>query len=378
MANDGYSVAKALWKMNMDVDLAVNSSEFGMSLPEWEDGDISTNIDPYNTHRDAIKNTNLSDRIRYFDLQNNVKRKKRPFAKTMLRINLIRMIREYDIVEVHVPYVIFSQFSGIPNVVYDAGWIRHFPYQNGFYDKLARRGYSKAKGVIITNPDTFSISDELSYLDQKRIYFSPFAIDPEKYCLTPMEELRAKYINNNGILLFSPSRQSWMEKGNDKMIKAFARFVKIFPDSKLVAVDWSTDAQKSKELVRSLHISDKVEWIKPVAKKQLIQFYNVADIILDQFILGSWGTSTPEAMSCQKPVLMFYKEEYIKRAFGENPPILNSFTEEDIYSNLVKLAKDPDFRLSIGRKSREWIKKTHSPDIVAKKHLEILSLFAKV
>ena len=193
-----------------------------------------------------------------------------------------------------------------------------------------------------------------------------------------MEELRSKYINNNGILLFSPSRQCWFEKGNDKMIKAFARFVKIFPDSKLVAVDWSTDAQNSKDLVNSLHISEKVNWIKPVAKKHLIEFYNAADIILDQFILGSWGTTTPEAMSCQKPVLMFYKEEYIKRAFGENPPILNSFSEEDIFSNLVKLAKDPDFRISLGKKSREWIMKTHSPDIVAKKHLEILSQFVYV
>ena len=151
MANDGYSIAKPLWKMNMDVDLAVNSSEVEMYLPEWEDEDISTDIDPYNTHRDDIKNTNLSDRIRYFDL-NKVKRKKRPFAKTMARINLIRMVRDYDIVEVNVPYVIFSQFSGIPNVVYDSGWIRYFPYQNGFYDKLARRGYSKAKGVIINVP----------------------------------------------------------------------------------------------------------------------------------------------------------------------------------------------------------------------------------
>jgi glycosyltransferase involved in cell wall biosynthesis len=281
------------------------------------------------------------------------------------------MIREYDIVEVNGQYVIFSQFAGIPNVVYDYGWIRYFPYRNGFYDKLARRGYSKAKGVIITNPDTFSISDTLTYLDQQRIYFSPFAIDSEKYCPFPMEELRAKYINNNGILLFSPSRQHWEEKGNDKMIKAFARFVKIFPDSKLVAVDWSIDAQKSKDLVNSLHISDKVEWIKPVAKKHLIEFYNAADIILDQFILGSWGTATAEAMSCQKPVLMFYKEEYIKRAFGENPPILNSFSEDDIFSSLVKLAKDPDLRLSLGRKSREWIIKTHAPDIVAKKHLDI-------
>jgi glycosyltransferase involved in cell wall biosynthesis len=374
MANDGYSVAKGLWKMNEDVDLAVDSTDFGMALPEWEDGDISPNIDPYNIPRDAIKNTSLSDRICYIDLLNNRQRKKRPLDKTMVRINLIRMIREYDIVEVHVPWVIFSQFSGIPNVVYDAGWIRYFPYEKGFTAKLARRGYSKAKGVIITNPDTFSISDTLSYLDQKRISFSPFAIDPEKYFPTNMEDLRSNYIiNNDSLLLFSPSRQHWSEKGNDKMIKAFARFVKIFPDSKLVAVDWSVDAQKSKDLVNSLNIAEKVEWIKPVAKKQLIRYYNAADIILDQFILGSWGTATPEAMSCQKPVLMFYKEEYIQRAFGENPPILNSFSEEDIFSNLVKLAKDPDFRLSLGKKSREWIKKTHSPEIVAKNHLEILN-----
>ena len=63
----------------------------------------------------------------------------------MLRINLIRMIREYDIVEVNVPYVIYSQFSGIPNVVYDSGWIRYFPYRNGFYDKLAEGVIQKQK-----------------------------------------------------------------------------------------------------------------------------------------------------------------------------------------------------------------------------------------
>ena len=64
---------------------------------------------------------------------------------------------------------------------------------------------------------------------------------------------------------------------------------------------------------------------------------------MDQFVLGSWGTSTPEAMSCGKPVLMFYKKEFILRAFGEEPPILNSFSEEDIfkittsrYSNILQ------------------------------------------
>lgn len=376
MANDGYSVAKGLWKLNVDVDLAVNTSDFGMALPEWEDGDISDTTDPYNISNDQLKKTVLSDRIHYFDFLNKVTLRKNLVGKVMARINLIKMIREYDIVEVHVPFVIYSQFAGVPNVVYDAGWIRYFPYDHGIRAKLARRGYSKSKAIIITNPDTYAISDTLEYLNQKQIHFSPFAIDPEKYCPANNEDLRSRYIvHNDEILLFSPSRQIWKEKGNDKMIRAFARFVKVFPNSKLVIVDWSTDAQKSKDLVNSLNISEKVNWIKPVAKKRLIGYYNAADIILDQFVLGSWGTTTPEAMSCQKPVLMFYKEEYIKRAFGENPPILNSFNEEDIFLNLLKLAKDPDFRSLLGRKSREWIIKTHSPDIVAKKHLEILSQF---
>ena len=372
MANDGYAVAKALWKMNKDVDLAVNISDFGMALPEWEDGNISTKSDPYNLSTKDFDNKYLSSRIHYFDFLNKTKRKKKLLKKIKSRLDLIRMIRRYDVVEVHVPYVIYSQFSGIPYVAYDAGWIRYFPYEDGIRSKLARRGYTKAKGVIITNPDTYEISDKLSYLNQERIYFSPFAIDPNKYHPVEEKELREKYVNHEEIFLFAPSRQIWKEKGNDKLIKAFARFVKVFPNSKLVMVAWSVDEERSKNLANSLKISENIYWIKPVPKNELIKYYNAADIILDQFVLGSWGTATPEAMSCQKPVLMYYKEDYINRAFGELPPILNSYTEEDIYSNLVKLASDIDYRISLGKKSREWIIKTHSPDIVAKKHLDIL------
>ena len=95
MANDGYSVAKALWKMNEDVDLAVNSSDFGMALPEWEDGNITNNPDPYKVNREEIKDTlPSSNRIKYFDFLNKAPRKKAILAK-------IEMMIEYDIMEAH-------------------------------------------------------------------------------------------------------------------------------------------------------------------------------------------------------------------------------------------------------------------------------------
>jgi glycosyltransferase involved in cell wall biosynthesis len=377
MANDGYAVAKGLWDMNVDVDLAVNLSDFGMALPEWEDGNMKDNVDPYNIKREQIENTldNRSKRIIYFDFLNKTKSKRAIFAKIKTRIQLIKKMREYDIVEAHVPYPIYSQFSGNPYVTYDAGWIRYLPYDTSIKGKLARRGYSKGKGLIMTNPDTFEISDRLSYLDKTKIHFSPFAIDPNKYRPLPNGDLRSKYVKKNSsdeLLLFCPARQMWIEKGNDKMITAFSKFVKVFPNSKFIMVAWSIDEAKSKKLVNDLGISNNVIWINPVPKNQLIQYYNIADIVLDQFVLGSWGTSTPEAMCCGKPVLIFYKKEYILRAFGEEPPILNSFNEDEIFSNLLKLAENKDFRNELGKKSRDWIIKTHSPSVVAKIHLDIL------
>jgi hypothetical protein len=106
MANDGYAVAKGLWDMNVDVDLAVNLSDFGMALPEWEDGNIKDNVDPYNIKREQIENTldNRSKRIIYFDFLNKTKSKRAIFAKIKTRLQLIKKMREYDIVEAHVPY----------------------------------------------------------------------------------------------------------------------------------------------------------------------------------------------------------------------------------------------------------------------------------
>lgn len=372
MANDGYAVAKELRKMNANVDLAVNSSDFGMALPEWEDANLSTGTNPYSIDGNALmKAWTKPPWIRYFDFMNKVPKRCQMISKIKSRIDLIKMMREYDIIEAHVPYAIYSQFSGVPYIAYDAGWIRYFPYSMKIRDKLARRGYNKAKKIIITNPDTFEISDSLPYLNAEKIFFSPFAIDPDKYQPLDSTELRAKYANQNEMLLFSPARQSWKEKGNDKMIRAFAQFSRRVPESKFILVEWSEDEHNSKALAHSLGISEKIIWIKPVPKNQLIQYYNAADVILDQFVLGSWGTSTPEAMACGKPVLMFYKKDYILRAFGEEPPILNSFTDDDIYSNLIRL-RDREFAADMGRKSREWIIKTHSSKVVALRHLEIL------
>lgn len=373
-ANSGFPVARELRKMNYDVDLALNLSDSVFFFPHWEEGNIPQyDSDPLKlSPREIMNYWDAPDWIRYFDTYSNAPRKKLLLKKIGSRINLLKISREYDIVESHFPYPIYLQFSGVPYITFDTGWIRYAPSGNKLFDKLTRRGYRKSNAIILTNPDTYEIVDNLSYLDQEKIYFTPFSIDPEKYKSFENHKLREQFVKDDELLLFSPTRQEWDVKGNDKMIKAYAKFVKKFPNSKFIIVSWSVDAERSKSLVNELGISNNVVWIKPVHKNKLIEYYNASDIVLEQFILGSWGAATPEAMSCGKPVLMFYNKNLILRAFGEEPPILNSFSEDEIYSNLIMLASNPEARESIGKQSREWIIKTHSPNIVAKNHIEII------
>ena len=382
MANDGYSAAKGLRKKNVEVDLAVNVSDFGMGLPEWEDADIPDDMDPYSfSFNKTSKVWNAPDWIRYFDFKNRLS-KSHIFEKIKARIDIIRMVRSYDIVEAHSPYSIYTQFAGIPYVPYDAGLIREFPYRNDFRYKLAKRSYRKAKKILFTNSDTISIFHKEWYIDKEKLEFVPFAIDPEKYKPIDASNLRNTLLKKNeDFLVFSPSRQYWQKyngKGNEKMIRAFAKFVDCFPNSRWVIPKWGPDYNKSKSLIESLKIEEKITWINPLPKNKLIQYYNAVDIVIDQAELGGWGTSTPEAMSCGKPTITSWKGEDGKNevdvisCFGESPPVLHGYYVDEIFNNLLELRKDEEYRKHLGEKCREWVKKTHNPELVAQKHLEVL------
>ena len=368
MANDGYSVAKEMRAMGMDVDLGVNISDFGMSLPEWEDGNPS-GTNPYSfAYPDIRTRWSPPEWIKYFDMLNKVPRKKARIGKAKARLNLFKLMRRYDVIEAQVPYPIYAQFSGVPYCPYDAGWVRYFPCQKGIYPWLARRAYSKAKLVMFTNPDTLGIFENLPYVDPSKLVFVPFAIDPDKYRPTNQP------INDGTLRIFSPARQIWEEKGNDTMFRAFALLLDKVPNAQLTAVNWGPDVKASKQLCVDMGIADRVRWIDPVPKNELISLYNKSDIILDQFVLGSWGTAAPEAMSCGKPVLIHYNPQYIQKCFGSLPPMPNTkrADHKDLFLNMLFLAKNPNEREKIGRQSRDWVIATHHPRLVAKKHYEVL------
>jgi len=232
--------------------------------------------------------------------------------------------------------------------------------------RLGRWGYRHASRIIFTNVDTYEMFLQQGY-DPERLEFSPFAIDTDQY--SPGRSHLGLSVDHD-FMVFSPARHEWQEKGNDRLIKAFSSLLKTSPKALLVMVEWGSDLVRSKNLVASLGIERSVSWESLMNKKRLIEWYRLADVVADQFVLGAYGTTAPEAMSCAKPVLMYVEDRYFQRWHGSLPPILSARSVDGIHEMLEKL-KDPAFRSEVGRKGRDWVLKEHRLTTVAQTQLKI-------
>jgi glycosyltransferase involved in cell wall biosynthesis len=123
-------------------------------------------------------------------------------------------------------------------------------------------------------------------------------------------------------------------------------------------------------LIDELEIAGNVEWLPVMHKNLLIQYYNAADIVFDQFLLGAFGTTAPEAMSCERPVVGYAEPDMWIRQHGSIPPVANARTAEDIYERMVEL-ESTSLRRQYGRRGRKWVLETCEMTLVARRQLEV-------
>ena len=109
------------------------------------------------------------------------------------------------------------------------------------------------------------------------------------------------------------------------------------------------------------------------------RFYQVqADIVVDMLTVGWFGANVREAMMLGKPVVCFLRPEWLETVRREIPDYANelpivSATPSTVYDVLKGLIESPEKRAEIGRRSREFAVKWHSPEAGAKRMIEIYS-----
>ena len=109
---------------------------------------------------------------------------------------------------------------------------------------------------------------------------------------------------------------------------------------------------------------------KDIPNKE-VRFYQAqADIVVDMLTVGWFGANVREALMLGKPAVCYLRPEWLETVRRDIPDYVNelpviSATPDTIYDVMVDLINNPQKRLAIGRKSREFAVKWHSSKVGA-------------
>ena len=416
IANNGYNNAKFLRRKGVEADVLCYDYTHVMGQPEWEDAEFDAEIDEFEpnweevdlggfTRPDWFITGALARSVpyrkqlfkgqfrlkrmllqqpalwggawaKYVECSTNLSTKDLSFLDVLRVYPKKKRFEEwfqgYDLIQAYAldPVHAWMFGGGRPYVAFEHGTMRDIPFEQNVYGRLLGMAYRMAGKVVITNPDVITAARRLGLMN---FVFIPHPVDETKYCprdSTMRGELENRY--QTDLICFAPSRHNWALKGNDLLIRAFAQLLNLKRGKPiLVLCEWGQEIERSRRLIQDLGIQGSVVWVRPLNKMRLINFYNASDLVLDQFTVGTFGTVTPEAMACGKPVIMHFDRQVHDWCYSEMPPVITANTQTQIFEAMMRLGSDAGLRATLGVSAREWIEKYHGWQVVAEKQISI-------
>ncbi|MDP9308727.1 MAG: glycosyltransferase family 4 protein [Actinomycetota bacterium] len=416
-ANNGYLNAKLLRRAGIEADVLVDEWHI-LSQPEWEDAPLEGSFEPYASLFEPALRAGwrrpdwvisfrdwdpefrhqpwLGERAHILaSLPSLVRQHRRLGSLEAVKGNgflglmdvvrasvwvsrfeqsfgsLSELFARYDLVQAYStdPILPLVTESSPPYIAFEHGTMREIPFEDTWLGRLLSLAYRRAASVVITNADVLRQAQRLGI---ENYVFIPHPVDETKY--TPGHSPLRADLEANGadFVLLSPSRHDWDIKGSDRLLRAFAEFVRHDrPNAVLLLNEWGVEVDRSKTLIRELDVERNVRWLAPLPKLRLIDAYRAADVVLDQFLIGTFGAVAPEAMSCGRPVIMAFDAAHHAWCFPVLPPVIDARTPEEIHVALARLAGNTAERDRIGRAGRAWIEEHHNSRIVVERQLKI-------
>jgi glycosyltransferase involved in cell wall biosynthesis len=177
------------------------------------------------------------------------------------------------------------------------------------------------------------------------------------------------------LVVFHHSRHVWQEgssldsrKGNDKLVRAFARLVKEQKvDAHLVTTEYGPDASASKALATELGIANHTTWLPVLARREIMVALGYADLAAGDYDVG-WHTGGVlfESHAAGKPIIHFRKDVELTQAERSLlAPVIPARTEDEILAALAGFRHDPKHYVDVGLRSRHWLAQNSGAQQVA-------------
>ena len=232
-----------------------------------------------------------------------------------------KIANEYDIVELHEgggflsPYLRFTSAKRIAH--FHGSELRSKTYKK----RLLRVFFqlSRFDHILLSTPDL------------KDLIWDKTA----EVLLNPIDPLIDSIRSSDGNYVFYPTRIDEEVKGSDLVFKAWEKIQIKYPDLKLIAVRWGSDAAKYENLTKQ---DEHVIWLNLLNRQEYVKTLCGASIVLGQFKSNSLGLIELEAISAEKPVLSLNT--------------LNTNQPETISDESIRILEDYNYKNEILKKQR--------------------------
>ncbi|HKA08444.1 MAG TPA: hypothetical protein VKD71_14390 [Gemmataceae bacterium] len=284
-----------------------------------------------------------------------------------------RLFKHYDLVvgyatDGDAPMLV----GGVPYVAFEHGTIRNIPFEPTPQGRACALTFRMANVAFITNCDNNIAAEKLGIPNYKWV---PHPINEDAYPTTEPDRVRREVGDKlkSDFVVFHPSRHHWdakrdtsWDKGNDILIEGFARFVReAAPTAGAVFVQWGQTLKQTKELLAKHRIEKNILWIEPQPTPRMNAYIQAADVLADQFCIGTFGGIMPKGPLFGTPTLIYLDEAVHRWCLPEPPPVMNTRTPDEVFAALNQLYRDRPFARRLAQSGREWYARYHSSRVVA-------------
>jgi glycosyltransferase involved in cell wall biosynthesis len=255
---------------------------------------------------------------------------------------LRRAVDEYEVFHFNFGQTILT-IRRLNHVVDELAWLRRkgktilFTYQGsdirgggGVREKAARRALRYADRVFYQNPDLRQWLPGASFMPYAAV--DPSAIRP--LALSDRDELVVAHAPTDRVI-----------KGTQQVIEAV-------------------------EALRAEGLAIRLDLVEDVTREVALERLAAADLLVDQLLLGWYGTVAVEAMALGRPVLSYIREDEPEdNPFGAELPIVRT-TPATLVDDLRTLAADRARSRELGETGRAFVEQHHDPVSIARRALD--------
>jgi glycosyltransferase involved in cell wall biosynthesis len=143
-------------------------------------------------------------------------------------------------------------------------------------------------------------------------------------------------------------------KGLRYLLRAYAQLLVRYPDLELLLISKPNPGGKTEQLVRTLGIADKVQFVNGISTEQMVAYYAEAAIAVVPSVYEGFGLPAGEAMACGVAVVST-DGGALPEVVGDGGVIVPTKNVDALVEAIDDLLQNPEKRAALGAKAKQRI-----------------------